>query len=65
MYVQRLSNFGEWVSLKKVTLNRQSARRFKVTLPRGLNRLRVFMTTNQAGSGYFQGASPTLSFRRR
>jgi plastocyanin len=66
MYVQRLNNFGEWVSLKKVNLNRQSAQRFKVrNLPRGTNRLRVLMTTNQAGSGYFQSASQPLSFRRR
>jgi len=64
--VQRANAFGEWVSLKKVTLNGQSARRFKVKhLPHGLNRLRIFITTNQAGAGYFHGASPSLSFRRR
>jgi plastocyanin len=67
VYVQRLNAFGEWVSLKKVVLNSQSARRFKLRglLPRGLNRLRIFMTTNQAGSGYFHGNSPSLTFRRR
>lgn len=66
VYVQRLNRFGEWVSLKKVTLNRQSGQRFKVlNLPRGINRLRVLMTTNQAGTGYFMGTSATLAFRRR
>ncbi len=66
VYVQRQNRFGEWVSLKKVNLNRQSAQRFKVrNLPRGLNPLRVFMTTNQAGTAYVFGTSPTLSFRRR
>jgi plastocyanin len=66
VYVQRLNAFGEWVSLKKVTLNSQSATRFKLRhLPHGLNRLRIFITTNQAGAGYFHGASPSLSFRRR
>jgi hypothetical protein len=66
VYVQRLNAFGEWVSLKKVVLNSQSARRFKVRhLPHGLNRLRIFITTNQAGAGFFHGASPSLSFRRR
>jgi plastocyanin len=66
VYVQRANAFGEWVSLKKVVLNSQSARRFKVRhLPHGLNRLRIFITTNQAGAGYFHGASPSLSFRRR
>jgi plastocyanin len=66
VYVQRLNRFGEWVSVKKVVFNGQSAKRFKLrNLPRGLNRLRIFITTNQAGSGYFHGASPSLSFRRR
>jgi plastocyanin len=66
VYVQRLNRFGEWVSLKKVVLNSQSAKRFKLRgLPHGVNRLRIFITTSQAGSGYFHGASPSLSFRRR
>lgn len=66
VYVQRANRFGEWVSLKKVVLNSQSATRFKLrNLPHGLNRLRIFITTNQAGAGYFHGASPSLSFRRR
>jgi plastocyanin len=66
VYVQRANAFGEWVSLKKVTLNRQSATRFKLRhLPHGLNRLRIFISTNQAGAGFFHGASPSLSFRRR
>lgn len=63
--VQRLNGFGDWVTLKKVTLNSQGAQRFRVkTLPSGRNRLRIFMTTNQAGTGYFSGTSPVLSFRR-
>jgi plastocyanin len=66
VYVQRKNRFGEYVSLKKVTLNSQSARRFKMkNLPNGRNRLRLFITTSQAGTGYFHGVSPTLSFRRR
>ena len=66
VYVQRMNRFGEWVSIKKVALNGQSAKRFKMrNLPRGLNRLRLFITTSQAGTGYFHGASPSLSFRRR
>jgi plastocyanin len=66
VYVQRVNAFGEWISLKKVSLNNQSANRFKLrNLPHGLNRVRLFITTNQAGAGYFHGASPSLSFRRR
>lgn len=63
--VQRLNRFGQWVSLKKVTLNNQGARRFLLkSLTAGRHRVRIFMTTNQAGSGYFSGTSPVLSFRR-
>lgn len=65
VYVQRLNRFGEWVTLKKVTLNSQGAQRFRLkSLAKGRHRLRTFMTVNQAGSGYFSGTSPVLSFRR-
>jgi plastocyanin len=66
VYVQRLNRFGDWVRIKKVFLNRQGAKRFKLRgLPNGMNRVRIFMTTNQAGTGYIFGTSQTLSFRRR
>ena len=66
VYVQRLTRFGDWVKIKKVFLNRQGAKRFKLRgLPNGQNRVRIFMTTNQAGTGYMLGTSGTLSFRRR
>ena len=65
VYVQRLTSFGQWVVVKKVTLNSESARRFKLKmLAKGRSRLRIFMTTNQAGSGYFESRSPVLVFRR-
>jgi plastocyanin len=66
VYVQRLNQFGQWVSLRKVFLNRQSTQRFKLpTLRLGLSRLRVFMTTNQAGAGYVFSSSNVLTVRRR
>jgi plastocyanin len=66
VYVQRLNRFGDWVRIKKVFLNRQGAKRFKLPgLPNGMNRVRILMSTNQAGSGYIFGTSQTLSFRRR
>jgi plastocyanin len=66
VYIQRQNRFGDWVRVKKVTLNRQGAQRFKLRgLPNGMNRVRVYMTTNQAGTGYMLGTSQTLSFRRR
>ncbi len=46
VYVQRLNRFGDWVKIKKVFLNRQGAKRFKLRgLPNGQNRVRLFMTT--------------------
>jgi hypothetical protein len=66
VYVQRLNRFGDWVRIKKVFLNSQGAKRFKLRgLPNGMNRVRIFMSTNQAGAGYIFGTSQTLSFRRR
>ena len=66
VYIQRLNAFGQWVSLRKVTLNRQSTQRFLVrTLPRGTSRIRAYMTTNQAGAGYVFSSSSTLTIRRR
>ncbi len=66
VYVQRLTRFGDWVKIKKVFLNRQGAKRFKLRgLPNGMNRVRILMSTNQAGAGYIFGTSGTLSFRRR
>lgn len=65
VYAQRLNAFGQWVSLRKVTLNRQSAQRFKLRLPRGRSLIRVYMTTNQAGPGYIFSASQNLAVRRR
>jgi plastocyanin len=66
VYVQRLNQFGQWVSLRKVFLNRQSTQRFKLTTLRpGLSRIRVYMTTNQAGAGYVFSSSQVITVRRR
>jgi plastocyanin len=62
---QRLSRFGQWVTLKKVRLGRNSAAAFKLTLPRGRSRIRIAMSVNQAGAGYLAGFSPTITVRRR
>lgn len=62
---QRLSRFGQWVTLKKVRLGGQSSAVFKLTLPTGKSRIRVAMSVNQAGAGYLAGFSPTITVRRR
>ena len=65
VYVQRLSRFGQWVAIRKVTLGSNSGRAFKLRLPHGTSTLRVFMTVNQAGAGYLNGISPSIKVRRR
>jgi plastocyanin len=61
--IQRLNSFGQWVTLKRIALNSSGAQRFKVTLPKGLNRLRIAMSVNQAGAGYLGAFSKTINYR--
>jgi plastocyanin len=65
VFLQRLSRFGQWVNVKKILLGSASSRRFKALLPRGVSRLRIAMSVNQAGAGYLGSFSRTLAFRRR
>ena len=65
MQIQRFNAFGQWVTLKRVKLNSSGAQRFKVALPKGLNRLRVAMSVNQAGAGFAGGFSKTILWRNR
>jgi plastocyanin len=61
---QRLSRFGQWVTLKKVRLGGKSSAVFRLKLPKGKSRIRVAMSVNQAGAGYLAGYSPTRTVRR-
>lgn len=62
--VQRLSAFGQWVTLKQFKLDASSRAAFRVLLPRGTSRLRIAMSVNQAGVGYLAGFSREITFRR-
>ena len=62
---QRLSRFGQWVTIKKVRLGGRSTAAFKAKLPKGKSRIRIAMSVNQAGAGYLAGYSPTITVRRR
>ena len=55
---------GQWVTLKKVMLNSRSSARVLVTLPKGVNRLRVTMSVNQAGAGFLGAIGPTITWRQ-
>lgn len=65
VYVQRKSSLGQWVNIKKVVMGSSGARRFKLNLRRGRHALRIFLTTNQAGTGYLWSHSRTIVVRKR
>ena len=62
--LQRFSSFGQWVTIKRVSLDLNSRARFQVKLPMGANRLRIAMSVNQAGAGYLAGFSQEITYRR-
>jgi plastocyanin len=65
VYVQRKSSLGQWVNIKRVFLGSSGARRFKLNLRPGRHALRIFLTTNQAGTGYLWSHSRTIVVRKR
>ena len=65
VYLQRRSPLAQWVNVKKVRLGDAGARRFTYQLRKGRNVLRIFMTTNQAGSGFLWSHSRTLLVNKR
>jgi plastocyanin len=62
--LQRLSSFGQWVTIKRVFLDLNSRARFRTLLPCGANRLRIAMSVNQAGAGYLGAFSREITYRR-
>jgi hypothetical protein len=62
--LQRLSSFGQWVTIKRVSLDLNSRVRFRALLPCGQNRLRMAMSVNQAGAGYLGAFSREITYRR-
>ncbi len=65
VYVQRRSALNQWVNIKKVRIGSSGARRFQLDLDRGRHILRMFMTTNQAGSGLLWSHSRTIVFTKK
>lgn len=62
---QRLNpQTGQWVTLKKVQLNAKSSARFALLVPKGVSRLRLTMSVNQAGAGFLGVIGPTITWRR-
>lgn len=65
--LQRLSPFGQWVSVANLTLGEQNGRLFQPAayLPKGISHVRVFLSINQAGNGLLAAHSGTQTVRRR
>ncbi len=60
---QRLNTLtGQWVTLKRVLLNARSSAKIAVTLPKGMNHLRLAMSVNSAGAGFLGAMSPELNW---
>jgi plastocyanin len=62
LYLQRRNRFGQWVSIQRFTLGRNSGKLFKI--PRTQGTYRTFLTINQAGPGYLESWSGTQPVRR-
>jgi plastocyanin len=62
VYLQRRNQFGQWVSIRRYALGRNSGKLFRIPRVRGT--YRVFLTINQAGPGYLESWSGTQPVRR-
>ena len=65
--LQRLSPYGQWVTVANLALGEQNGRLFQPTsyLPRGRSVIRVFLSINQAGIGLLASHSGTQVVTRR
>jgi plastocyanin len=65
IYLQRLSSFGQWVTVRTLNLGPLSGRIFTPPRVRGTYVYRVYMSQNTAGAGYLDGWSGTQKVRHR
>src|SRR3954451_8294014 len=65
--LQRLSPYGQWVTIANLALGELNGRLFRPTayLPRGRSVIRIFLSINQAGIGLLASHSGTQSITRR
>jgi hypothetical protein len=67
VYLQRLSQYGQWVNIAALTLGQQNGRLFQPTayLPKGVSHIRVFLSVNQAGNGLLASHTGTQTIVRK
>jgi hypothetical protein len=63
--VQMVSKFGQWVTIKRVRVGPGNVARFTLPLSKGVHKLRIAMSVNQAGAGYLAGFSREIVYRPR
>ena len=56
---------GQWVTLKKVMLGRTSSAKFEYVLPKGVNRIRLAMSVNEAGAGFLGVVGQPISWTQK
>jgi plastocyanin len=61
--VQTVSKFGQWVTIKRVRVGSGNMARFTLPLSKGVHKLRVAMSVNQAGVGYLGAYSSEVTWR--
>lgn len=66
VYLQRLSQFGQWVNVASLQLGSQSGRLFQPRsyLPKGVSDIRVFLSVNEAGNGLLASHTGTQTIRK-
>jgi plastocyanin len=65
IYLQRRSKFGQWVTVERLKLGPNSGRIFTAPHVKGTSTYRVYITTNQAGTGYLDAGSNSVRVRYR
>ena len=65
IYLQRLSAFGQWITVAKLTLGPLSGRIFSMPRLHGRITYHVYMSQDTAGPGYLDGWSGTQKVRHR
>ncbi len=65
VYLQRLSTFGQWVTVLKLRLGPLSGRIFDIPRRSGTSIYRIYLSVNQAGLGFLDSHSGTQRIHRR
>jgi len=65
VFIQRFTRFHQWVIMRRVILGNNSSKLFRIKLKRGRYKLRAFFPAKQAGPGYLDGLSKTITYRRK